>query len=94
MTVTGNRITDPTTTANATEDARLAPVSPTGAALLPQAAVRVAAVVVALAGAGVVVFGTISAPWAATGAAICGAIVALGAALGIASPGVRSAPPK
>ena len=76
----------------------LAPVaiverSPTGLALLPQVAVKVAAVIVALATVGLAVFGMLlPAPWAATGLAICTAIVGLGATLGIVSPGARSAP--
>ncbi len=67
--------------------------SPTGLALLPQVAVRIATVVVGLAAVGVTVFTVLlPAPWAATGLAVCSSIVALGTAVGLASPGVRSAP--
>lgn len=75
--------------------------SPTGLALLPQAALKVAAVVVAIASVGVVVFTALMPaagaavaplPWVVTGLGICSAIVALGTTLGIVSQGVRVAP--
>ncbi len=67
--------------------------SPTGLALLPQMVVRVATVIVGLAAVGAGVFPLfLPAPWAATGGAVCLAIVGLGATLGLASPGVRSSP--
>ena len=73
----------------------LAPVqvverSPTGLALLPQVAVKIATVLVGLAAIGIPVFTTmLPAPWAATGLAICSSIIGIGTVLGIASPGVR-----
>ena len=84
----------------------LAPVavverSPTGLALLPQVAVKIATVVVGLAAIGVVVFTSLMPaagatiaplPWVVTGLAICSSIVGLGTVLGIMSPGARAAP--
>lgn len=73
----------------------LAPVaiverSPTGLAVLPQVAVKIATVLVGLAAIGIPVFTTmLPAPWAATGLAICSSIIGIGTVLGIASPGVR-----
>ena len=67
--------------------------SPTGIALLPQIVVKVATVIVGLAAIGAGIFPLfLPAPWAATGGAVCLAIVGLGATLGLASPGVRSQP--
>ena len=67
--------------------------SPTGIALLGQNVVRIATVVVGLAAVGLGIFPLfLPQPWAVTGAAVCAAIVGLGATLGIASPGVRSQP--
>jgi hypothetical protein len=94
MTIENNRIVSPLTVASAAEDARLAPIpaSPTGIALLPQAVIRVATVVIGLAAVGIPIFTTLlPAPWAVTGLAICSSIVGLGTVLGIASPGVRQA---
>ncbi len=65
--------------------------SPTGLAVLPQVAVKVATVVVGLAAIGVGIFTVmLPAPWAVTGLAICSSIVGIGTVLGIASPGVRT----
>ncbi len=65
--------------------------SPTGIALLGQNVVRVATVIVGLAAVGLGIFPMfLPQPWAVTGAAICAAIVGLGATMGIASPGVRA----
>jgi hypothetical protein len=67
--------------------------SPTGLALLPQMAVKVAVVVVGLAAVGIPIFtAMLPAPWAATGLAICSSIVGLGTVLGIVSPGARASP--
>ncbi len=70
--------------ANAETDAKLAPISPTGTPILPASIAPWLSVVVALSailplipGMPVVVI------------TVCGVVVALGAALGIASPGAR-----
>ncbi len=72
--------------------------SPTGLALIPQVLLKVATVVVALAGVGVIVFTALMPaagatvaplPWVTTGLAICSGIVAIGTTLGIVSQGVR-----
>lgn len=87
-----NRIVSPVTVANAAEDQRLDPIpsSPTGIALLPQLLVRVATVVVALAGTllALTTQGIALPPIVVT---VCTVVLALGTALGIASQGVRSA---
>lgn len=65
-------------------------VSPTGAPVLPQVAVRIAAAIVAVAGVVVTLpAGGIPLPPIVT--AIAGAIVALGASFGIVSQGARKA---
>ncbi len=65
--------------------------SPTGLAVLPQVLVKILTVVVGLAALGVGVFSMfLPAPWAVTALAVCSAIVGLGAAFGIASPGIRN----
>ena len=64
--------------------------SPTGLAVLPQVAVKVATVLVGLAAIGVPIFSTmLPAPWAVTALAVCSSIIGIGTVLGIASPGVR-----
>ncbi len=76
----------------------LAPVdvverSPTGLALLPQILVRIGTVVTAIAAIGIPIFSAmLPAPWAVTGVAVCTSICGLGAALGFASPGIRTQP--
>lgn len=97
MTISHNRITEPTTMANAETDAALTPIprSPTGIAALPQILVQIATVICGLAAIGVGLFtAMLPAPWAATGLAICSAIVALGVPLGISSQGIRTSVPK
>jgi hypothetical protein len=73
--------------------------SPTGIAMIPQVLLKVAAIIVALAGVGVVVFTALMPaagatvaplPWVVTGLAICSGIVAVGTTLGIVSQGVRT----
>lgn len=78
-----NRI-EQTTPANAETNARLAPVAPAAGAVLPQPAVVVLTVLVAVAGVLPMVPGL---PPVVT--AIAGVVVAIGAAFGIASPGIR-----
>lgn len=95
MTIVGHRITEGTTMANEAEDKRVEaiPRSPTGLAILPQVLIKVATVVVGLATVAGGIFAIfLPAPWAVTGAAICGSIIGLGATLGISSQGIRAAP--
>lgn len=89
-----NRI-ERTTVADQQTDAALAPISPTGSAVLSQTLIRVATGVVAVAA---LVVGlslppiSLAIPAAIVG--ICGTIVAIGTVLGISSQGVRApAPP-
>lgn len=64
--------------------------SPTGIALLPQYATRIALVLVAVAGV-VVTLPSAGVPLPPAVIAIASAVLAIGTALGIASPGVRKA---
>ncbi len=76
------------TVANAATDKALAPISPTGAAILPQLMLKIATVVVVLAGVAISLPSMgIALPPAAV--AVATALVAIGSALGIASQGVR-----
>lgn len=81
-----NRI-NPLTVANAESDKRLAPIS-NGTPVIPQWLVKGAVVLVALAGVVLTLpAGGIALPPVVL--AIAGGVVALGSALGIASPGAR-----
>ncbi len=82
-----NRI-ESLTVANAATDSALAPVSPTGAAILPQFLIKAAVVIVSLAGVVVALPASgIALPPIVIG--IATAVVGVGAALGIASQGAR-----
>ena len=85
--MTENRI-EPVTVANAETNARTAPVSPTGTPMLPTSLMPWLTVLVAVAALLPLMPGL---PVAVT--TICGVVVALGAALGIASPGARKHQP-
>lgn len=89
MTIEGNRITDPTTVASATENTRVAPVSPTGAPMIPPKLVPWMTIAVLLAGVLPFVPGLVLPPLVS---GLCAIIVTVGAALGIASPGARKGP--
>lgn len=82
---------DPTTVASAAENQRLASVtsavSPTGTPLLPPGIAPWATVIVALAALAPLIPGI-----PAIVITICSIVVAIGAAVGIASPGLRRAP--
>lgn len=72
------------TVANSDTNARLAPVQPAAGAILPQWAVLTLTVLTVAAGVVVMIPGM-----PPTVIAIAGGVTALGAALGIASPGIR-----
>lgn len=72
------------TAANSETNARLAPVLPAAGAVLPQWAVLTLTVLTIAAGVVVMIPGM-----PPTVVAIAGGVTALGAALGIASPGIR-----
>lgn len=85
-----NRI-NPVTTADAANNARLKPVSPTGSPVLSPRVVPWATLVVGIAGIGASApFWGIPVPPIISG--ICWTIVTIGAAFGISSPGIRRHP--
>lgn len=79
------------TAANAKTDKELAPISPTGSPLIPPKAVPWLALLVGAAGV-VAALPTMGMSLPPTVVAIATAVVALGAVLGIASPGARKRP--
>jgi len=89
MTISENRITDPTTVANAATDKALAPVSPTGTPWLPQIVVKIGTTVAILAAAIVALSQSVALP--ATIVSIATSVAAIAGATGWLSPGIRKA---
>lgn len=86
--------TPKTTGANKETDADLAPVSPTGFALVSQWMVRVGVIVGALAAAIISISAALPALLPASVTGVATAVLAILATFGIASPGVRATPAK